>query len=316
MSTQSNAVSGAPFDSPSVPAAPVQRETSPFCWSVRRELWENRSIYIAPLVATAVGMLAFLISLIYLPHSMQTSEKLDPARQSAMLAQPFAHVAMLVTFTAFLVGLFYSLDALHGERRDRSILFWKSLPVSDRTTVFSKIVIPLVVLPVVVFVLAVISQVTILLISIFALSITGTGAATMWNRIPIFGMVLVLLYGLIVMALWYAPIYAWFLLVSGWARRATFLWAVIPWIAIAGFEFVAFRTTAFGSLLKDRLFGFAANAFNLQMPNGEMVDPHLIPLSQLTPARFLASPSLWLGLIFAAACIATAIRLRRLREPI
>ena len=49
--------------------------------------------------------------------------------------------------TAFIVGIFYSLDALHGERRDRSILFWKSMPVSDLTTVLSKASIPLVVLP-------------------------------------------------------------------------------------------------------------------------------------------------------------------------
>ena len=316
MSTQSNDGGSRPLESPGAAIPVVPGETRPFYWSVRRELWENRSIYLAPIAAAAVGMGAFLINLFYLPHNMHKTAALDPSHQSAMLAQPFAHVAMLVILTALLVGFFYSLDALHGERRDRSILFWKSLPVSDRTTVVSKLVIPLVVLPLVVFVLAVVSQIAILLISLLALSITGGGAATMWTRIPIFGMELVVLYGLIVMALWYAPIYAWFLLVSGWARRAVFLWAVMPWIAITAFEFVAFRTTFFERVLKDRLFGFAETAFNLQLSNGETIDPHLIPLSQLTPARFLASPSLWFGLMFAAVCVATAIRLRRFRDPI
>ena len=57
--------------------------------------------------------------------------------------------AMIMIFIVFIVGVFYCLDALHGERRDRSILFWKSLPVSDLTTVLSKVTIPLVVLPLV-----------------------------------------------------------------------------------------------------------------------------------------------------------------------
>ena len=312
--------SGANADSsfdPSQAVTPtVLKETQPFLWSVRRELWENRSIYIAPLVAAAVGMLAFVISLFFLPHSMRQAAPLDPAHQSAMLAQPFAHVGMLLTLTAFLVGMFYSLDALHSERRDRSILFWKSIPVSDRTTVLSKAIVPLLVLPTIVFVLAVVSQLGILLISALVLLVAGAGAATLWTRIPLFEMQLVLLYGLTVLALWHAPIYAWFLLVSGWARRATFLWAVLPWLAIAAFEFVAFRTHFFGSMLIDRIFGFAEGAFNMVTPSGETIDPHLIPLSQLAPGRFLASPSLWFGLIFATACIAAAIRLRRYRDPI
>ena len=44
------------------------------------------------------------------------------------------------------------------------------------------------------------------------------------------------LYGLIALALWHAPIYGWLLLVSGWARRATFPWAVLPLLAICVVE--------------------------------------------------------------------------------
>ena len=71
---------------------------------------------------------------------------------------PYSHAAMLLMVTAFIVGVFYCLDALHGERRDRSILFWKSLPVSDLTTVLSKASIPLVVLPLLVFAITVATQ--------------------------------------------------------------------------------------------------------------------------------------------------------------
>ncbi len=74
-------------------------------------------------------------------------------------------------------------------------------------------------------------------------------------------MSLVLLYGLIALALWHAPIYGWLLLVSGWARRATFLWAVLPLVAIGIVEKIAFNTSYLASMLKHRMIGFAADAF-------------------------------------------------------
>jgi ABC-2 type transport system permease protein len=129
-------------------------------------------------------------------------------------------------------------------------------------------------------------------------------------------MQLELVYGLIVMALWHAPIYCWFLLVSGWARRATFLWAVLPPLALAAVEYIAFRTTYLGLMLQDRLFGFSAAAFDLKDKNGVPIDAHFIPLSLFAPGRFLSNPSLWIGLLLAAGFLAAAVRLRRYQGPI
>jgi ABC-2 type transport system permease protein len=312
MNTQSNAVPDSPLDSQRIAPAAVS-STRPMYWSVRRELWENRSIYIAPLIAAAAYTLGFSISLIWLPHSVRDISALDPAHQRIELAKPYAHAAMLLGLTGFLVGIFYSLDALHGERRDRSILFWKSLPVSDLTTVLAKASIPLVVLPLLVFAITVALQLITLLLSSAVLRVSGVGNATPWAP-PLFQMDLVTLYGLIV--LWHAPLYMWLLLVSGWARRATFLWAVLPPLTICAVEYIAFHTSYLGSLLQDRLFGFAAGAFDLKDKSGVPVDPHFIPLTQLAPGRFLSSPSLWVGLIVTAALLAAAVRLRRYREPI
>jgi ABC-2 type transport system permease protein len=314
MNTEPNPVSASPLDSPrTVPAALSQ--TRPMYWSVQRELWEHRSIYIAPLAVAGVAMLGFLISLVRLPRSLRGLAGFDPARQRLVLAMPYSHAALLLILTGFLVGVFYCLDALHGERRDRSILFWKSLPVSDLTTVLSKASIPLVVLPLLIFVIIVALQLIMLLASSAVLMLSGVGAATL-ARLPLFQMELGVLYGLTVLALWHAPLYGWLLLVSGWARRATFLWVVLPPAAIGIFETIAFHTSYFGSLLRDRLFGFAANAFRFKTPDGASIDPHFIPLTQFTPGKFLSSPGLWLGLIVAAAFLAAAVRLRRYRDPI
>ncbi len=299
-------------DSQGIVAVPATR---PLYWSMQRELWENRSIYIAPLAVAALALFGFLLSLIHQPRDKGLAP-IDPSFRPIGLAMPYSHAAMLLMLTAFIVAIFYSLDALYGERRDRSILFWKSLPVSDLTIVLAKASIPLLVLPLLVFVIVVAMQWTMLLLSTAALLTRGDSVATFWSQLPFFQLEFVLLYSLTVISLWYAPFYAWLLLVSAWARRTTFLWAVLPPLAIALVEWITFHTSYFGSLLRQRFFGFAPRAFAFRTPDGGLIDPHFIPLTQITPGRFLGSPGLWLGLVFAAAFLAAAVRLRRYREPI
>src|SRR5881628_1193231 len=238
MNTPSNTVAESPLES-----AVIDRRysTRPFYWSVWRELWENRSIYIAPLIVAAVEMFALAISTVGLAERRRAVLLLDdPVKQRAAIEATYDAAAMMMIFVVFIVGVFYCLDALHGERRDRSILFWKSLPVSDLTTVLSKTSIPLVVLPLVSFAIIVVTQFIMLLISTAALLPSGL-AATTWTNFNLFQQSLVLLYGLITIALWHAPIYGWALLVSGWVRRATFLWAVLPLLAIGIFEKITFN---------------------------------------------------------------------------
>jgi ABC-2 type transport system permease protein len=315
MTTQASSTPDFPLDpQPAQPAA--MTPTRPFYWSVKREIWEHRSIYMAPLAAAGVCAVGFLISLCVLPKSIRSLSGMSLERQHVELAMPFAHVGMLIVLTAVLVSVLYCLDALHGERRDRSILFWKSLPVSDLTTVLAKASVPLVIMPVLAIAISVALQVIMFFVSCAFLGLHVEGAGQMWAVLPLFQMEVVLVYGVTAITLWYAPIYCWLLLVSGWARRAAFLWAVLPPAAIAIFEAVAFRTGYFHRLMSERFIGFASLAFNLTLPDGSMVDAHYIPLAQITPGRFLSSPGLWVGLMVAAGFLVAAVRLRRYREPI
>jgi ABC-2 type transport system permease protein len=296
---------------PPPPAPALLARTRPMYWSLRRELWENRSIYIAPLVTAAVVLLGFLISAAKLPARVRALAALDPAQQRAALETPYDIAGILIVVISILVGVFYCLDALHGERRDRSILFWKSLPVSDLTTVLSKTLVPLVILPLTALAVIVPLQLIMLLLSTAILAANGVSAAALWS-LPFFQWALVLLYGLAVLALWYAPIYGWLLLVSGWARRVTFLWAVLPPLGLCVLEKIAFDTTHFGSLLTYRLWGSYSEAFTLRAPHRASLDA----LTQLDPLKFLGSPGLWTGLIVAGAFFAASVWLRRNREPI
>jgi ABC-2 type transport system permease protein len=315
MSTPPNSAHGA---SPEIEATrPVEMPLiQTFQWSVRRELWENRSIYIAPLAAAGVAMLGYLVELLAAPHSHHMQGSGDAEERFVMLVMPYGHTGWLLLITAFLVGVFYSLDALYGERRDRSILFWKSLPVSDRTTVLSKASIPLVVLPVIVVVVTIVTQLTMALISSGVLLLGGSNPMTLWSQLPLFEMQTVLVYGVIALALGQAPLFAWLLLISSWARRTAFLWAVLPPLGICAIEKIIFKTQHFAHLLGYLLTGGTRNAFSFRTPSGAPVDAHFIPLAQITPGRFLGNPGLWIGLVFAAIFLAAAVRLRRYREPI
>ena len=295
--------------------APSSSATAPrpFYWSVWRELWENRSIYVAPLIVAAVQVFALAISTIGLAERRRALLLLDdPVKQRVAIEATYDAAAMMMIFVVFIVGVFYCLDALHGERRDRSILFWKSLPVSDLTTVLSKAIIPLAVLPAIAFALTVCVQLIMLLMTSANLLMHGMSPATTWAHFPVFQNWLVMLYGLIAIAFWHAPIYGWLLLVSAWARRATFLWAVLPLIVIQIFEKITFGTHYFGTLLQHRLMGFAPHAFGFHGDGHPTIDS----LSQLTPGRYLGSLGLWIGLLVAAGFVFGAVRLRRYRGPL
>jgi ABC-2 type transport system permease protein len=278
-------------------------------WSIRRELWESRSIYIAPLVAAAVFLLGFLVSTIRLPKTMRLIDGLGPAQQREAIANPYDMLAGLLMLTAMIVGAFYCLGAFQGERRDRSILFWKSLPVSDLTTVLAKASIPLVVLPLLTFVITVATQWIMLLLSTVVLWANGLSAATLWARLSFFKMSLLLLYHLVtVHALWEAPFYGWLLLVSAWARRGAVLWATLPLVAIAAVERLIFNTRHFTAMLENRVSG---GAEAVVMPDTFPMNP----MTHLTPGAYLSSSGLWVGLAFTAVCLAAAVRLRRYRGP-
>ncbi len=309
MNTPSNAVPGS-FDAQ--PAAPaILSAWRPLYWSVQRELWENRSIYIAPLVVAGVYLFGFLISMITLPHRMRDAMALDAAKQQAAIEQPYDFAALLIMGTTLIVAIFYCLDALYGERRDRSILFWKSLPVSDVTTVVSKAIIPILVLPLVTFGVTVVTQVIMLLINALALAGSGLNVAILWKNLPLWHMSVGLLYHLVAMhGLWYAPFFGWLLLVSAWARRVPFLWAVLPPFAIGIVEKIAFNTSYFGMLLGSR---FAGDMGNAASKAGDMSMDAMTPF---TPLQFVVDSRLWIGLAITVAFLALAVRLRRYREPL
>ncbi|CAN5157178.1 ABC transporter permease [soil metagenome] len=293
-------------DLPRRRAAAVQ----PMFWSVRRELWEHRSLYVVPIV-TAVLLLVGLVTGSAVMTTMMRNNPEAHTRMGMEMDAPYALAAMVVLTAGFITSIAYCLDALYGERRNRSILFWKSLPVSDTRTVLAKMLIPLLVQPVIELVVIVVLQIVLLIASsITSIALEGTALAT-WRDFPLGQSTLTLAYQLVIASLWYAPIYAWLLLISVWAKRAPFLWAALPPVAIGLLEMLIFGTSWFGNMLKLRLFGVEALGF---VSGGSKIRADFV--ERIDPARFFSTPGLWVGLVFAAACLALATWLRRRRDSI
>lgn len=346
----------------------------PYLWSVRRELWENPAVWIAPLGVMAVVLFAFLFSLRDLPKQVQiatdpaaaaasaaradaqearraaarpldgahrtataaaqtvtvptapresevqpSKTPLTPAQKAAKqqakasqwLAMPYSAAAGAMFVTSWLVMIFYSLGALHGERRDRSILFWKSLPVSDVTTVAAKATLPLVVQPLVILPIILAAQLAMLAMSSLALMANGMSPALVWPYTHLPMIWIMAPYGVLVSVLWNLPLFGWLFAVSAWAKRNTFVWAVVPWLAIALFEFMVFHTTRMWGLILDRIFGGLALAF-MNPKTGRPV----ATLADVDVGHVLANPGLWGGLAVGAGFFALAVWLRRTRDPI
>lgn len=307
MSTEASAENAAA--QVAAPAAAARTQT--YLWSVRREIWENRALWIAPLTAAGVVLFGYTISLFHRMRGLDKISHAPPELQAAFHLLPYGIATAAILLTASIVALFYCLGALYNERRDRSILFWKSMPVSDATTVLAKASVPLIVLPVIAFAVVCAVQLVMLGLSAGAAFAGAAGSTPFWGAVPLPRIWALVVYAIVVLTLWYAPLYGWLLVISAWARRGPFLWAILPPIAAAVIEKLAFDTHYSSDFVKYRLHGGLSEAF-VSMPHHGHSDFHW---PEPDPARFFSSPGLWLGLLAAAALIALAIWLRRRREP-
>ena len=310
MNAQTNTVSESRFGVDSV-AAQTMRATRPFYWSLRRELWENRSIYIAPLAASTLVVLATLFGTAWFDpwHGKGLLAAPNGLQQQRIVIVQCNLTELLIMLAGFLVAIFYSLDALYSERRDRSILFWKSLPVSDIVAVLAKASIPIIIIPLLTFAITVATECAVVAIDAATLAMHGRNLAAI-DQSPLLHMQAGLLYHLVaVHALWYAPIFAWLLLVSAWAPRVPILWAVMPPLAIGIFEKITFNTSHFAHYLGYRIS---------QGPSGATFaegGTSFHSMAAMSARQFLVSPGLWGGLLVAALFLAGAIQLRRYRAP-
>ena len=275
--------------------------TRPFLTLVRRELWEHGGLVWAPLAMALTIIVVSLVSVmvkgsvdIDLGEDRPLPELFgDAEKQRGIFSLVMAGLVWPQLLVAFVVVFFYLLDGLFTERRDRSILFWKSLPVSDAKTVLSKLFVALVAMPLWSWVLSLV--VGLVVFGVLATQVSGTPAAGLgtWHGGTWLMVQATMLGKMAIAALWYLPVAGWLLLVSVLAKRAPFLWATLPFLVLSLAERIALGTNVMGALVAQRLFGFREE------------------VSLMGEFPLLASPDLWIGVAVGAALVYAAIRVRQ-----
>lgn len=228
---------------------------------------------------------------------------------------------MVLGFVVF----FYCLGALYDERKDRSVLFWKSLPVSDRDTVVSKALSALFVAPAIALAAGIATMFGMLLLaSVIVLVHGGNPYTLLWGPGSPLKVVLNVLMSIPVYALWALPTVGWLMLCSVWARSKPFLWAVmIPVFAgifVAWFDIMNlfnldtlwFWKNIVARSLGSVFPGMWMTEMDLSHINGKEELDQLFSLS--TMYSVFKTPNIWVGAVAGIAMIFGAIRLRRWRD--
>ena len=297
---------------------------------VTRELWEHRSLVWAPVVTavllvvgtmlSAQGTGSVQIDLDGRESSFFLALSTDPKVSSQLFGIWTSSLIIPQAFVGFLVIFFYLLDCLYAERKDRSILFWKSLPVSDEATVLSKGLTALLIVPIWVWLLSLVSG--LMVFGIVAMKVSGTPLAPLGDFHPLVWLTsqVVLLQNLLLAALWYAPVVGYLLVASAFAPRSPLVWTILPPVLLVTAEKIVFNTSLVAGFIAHRLSGFFDHLGGLLTHDGEQLSmPHVVSAIDdayrgLSAASVLGEVELWMGLPVAAALFWGAARLRRWRD--
>jgi ABC-2 type transport system permease protein len=286
-------------------------------WLIRREFWENRAIWMIPAIFGGLLLVAALFGQVSIPHLTSPQESEAAAAAFLVIVGAMFYLVMGVYAT------WYLLDCLYTDRKDRSILFWKSLPISDSNTVLCKLLIGMLVIPLVYFAAAdVTALVAAFILSVRARASIGSSLwnGNMWWQIQVFWV-----YGIATTAVWYLPIAGWLMLVSAWAKRAVMLWAVLPPLLLYILERVFFGTRMVGHLINRRLVqyplvAFKGSNFNWAHDSGVVDNASGAPMPSvwhlINPSGFFSSAETWIGVAVGVVLIVAAIQLRMRRSEI
>ena len=319
-------------------------------WLLRREIWEHKgSLFWAPVIVAGILLLATAGSASYgmLSHKLNVNANINgrvlhtivlsemPQEMRAQIVQVAANsylaaalpLFIMLAFTLF----FYCLSALYDERRDRSVLFWKSLPMSDRMTVFSKVVTAAVVGPVITMAAALAMSLALLMILGVLLAFNGVNLFGALLATPALYLSPLFLLGMLpVYVLWALPTIGWLLMVSSWARSKVFLWAIgVPVIALVIVKWIDFLVTGnqgmdsglgyiakevvnrgLGGLVPGIWFSFTEHTVTMRPGQHGVELDTVFQQSWMT----LATPGVWIGAAAGIAMIFVAVRMRRWRD--
>ena len=295
---------------------------------IKRELWEHRSIWVTPIAIASIVTLGTLTALVF---SGKLAQELDVAIFAAqnIVGDNERRVVLtgffFVSSQLFLLGLgvltiFYALDSLYAERKDKSILFWRSLPVTDAETVISKLLTAMFLIPAVVIVGIIATHIVNLIVTSIWVSMKGGDAGMLiWGSVPLLDNWLAMAIAIFGVSIWMSPFLGWFLFVSAYTRRAPLLMAFLPLILIPMIEGIFTRSTNFAEAVWGRgakipLFADMDIERFFEDGHPQITKEMVSLLAHIDLGKFFTSIDTWLGIIVCGLLTTAAIYVRRFRD--
>ena len=295
---------------------------------VRRELWEHRSLYVVPAVLGLVLVMGAVTGQVtisgfgtHVDMALLGATNNCANDRGAGLSLLLAAFSGLFVIAMWILTVFYSLDSLYAERKDKSILFWRSMPVTDAETVVSKLLTALVVIPIVTLAFIALTELFVLLVTSIWVGLRGADAwHLIWAAVPLVDNWSATLVVVLAVSLWLAPFVGWFVLVSAYTKRSPLLMAVLPIILLPMLERIIFGS----NLLSEAIYSRTSSIPIFKGYDGlELFDNHSLLeaakdgislVSLLDIGKFLSSPGLWVGLVVCGLFTTAAMYVRRFRD--
>ena len=299
---------------------------------IKREVWEHRSVWITPaavaFVLTFIAVAAVVMVTAFGEAINPEIERIadatlpDQIRRAALAVLLLTNTSVFM-FAMWFVMIFYCLDALYAERKDRSILFWRSLPITDTETVISKLLTVAIAIPIATMIGVIISHLLNLIIMSIWLSTQGVNPFRfIWGAVPLFDTWAAVFIFLLAIPIWMSPLLGWLIFISAWAKRGPLLRAVMPIAILPFLEYIIFKSWLLGLAIVKRLgpetmpivdiFELAEqfDEDNLQNVLAENVSL----LCMLDLGKFFTSIEVWGGLVVCGLFLTGAVYIRRYRD--
>ena len=300
---------------------------------IKRELWEHRSIFVTPIVIASVVTLGTLTALVFVGEFQNelnlaifgAQNVAGETERKAVLTGLFLGSSWLFVLGLSVLTVFYALDSLYAERKDKSILFWRSLPVTDAETVVSKLLTALFVIPAIAIIgIMVTHLVNLVVTSLWVTAKGGDAGLLIWGSVSFFDNWFAMIIVLFAIAIWMSPFIGWFLFVSAWTKRSPLLMAFLPLVLIPMIEGIFLRSAHFAEAVWGRsalipiFAGIDMERFfdedNPIRGAANMPEEMVSLLTHLDVGRFVTSVDTWIGIIVCGLLTTAAIYVRRYRD--
>ena len=317
-----------------------------FITLLRRELWEHTSLKAIPLTLLVFILLAnlaffFFVSTSNFTFTINTDTEtrqvvntldyfaqMEASKQAIIINGIMITTGMIINSIMLIVMFFYLLDSLYGERKDRTILFWKSLPVTNRMTVLSKLSIAVFIIPVIIFITTGLANLLIMALQSYTFYHHQYEAGLLWQQVDITGLSMFSIFLLLQQTIWYFPVMGWLLFCSAWCRKSPIVVAVLIPAILVFIDSSFMLGTGFSEIIVERLplgimsmqmgnesnlMTYPYNLSSQQLPGFNMVAGIRLP-SVEDILQFLMNIKVWMGIIIGIFFTGLAISLRRWRD--